>query len=660
VATYKAKRKKKAAGEDATGGPSAKFTRWQARIAAARKAREDWARAYQVEQAERYYLGRRSEGDDAPFFELIEPTVRAKRPNLLFSAPRFYVRPKAGRLAPALERVAAAGEGALDAVATRERNLESQGRLAVTQALFRLGVLKVCYDPRLVPNPRAGQPIVETDDGGQPVIDPATQLPVAVTDPETGEPQVEPDEVVTDEVYAFKWVDAATMLLPDEGPDRTRWSWIGEEVTVTLGEAKADPRFKRHAEHLRSNVSSRKPGEAVKVQPSLEADPEDALFRYTEIYDACARERLILADDQAKDVEFLVEEPMPDWIERDPYALLALGEPIMGPEPSPWPKPVVKSWLVPQDEANTNRKLLTEGSKRGARKVWYNDNAFKDAEEAFKFLQSPDDMEGVEVQGKPGQDFGVFDVPSVNADVPKALLMIDQFWRVVTGQTGARLSDPDADTATEASFVERAAGVRDAEDQKLVEAWLGEGGQKMFRCLRATLTLDTWIKLRGASDGEVVEYLTRVVGLPPEVVQATPLVKALVRSRLGEAQWTRITRSDLDFDADVTVAPGSARPKNLDAERNAFLKVLSIIGQAPQLLMSRELTQRVLRYFEMEDPRLLDELQQLAQLMVQLNAKQAGREQGGASQGPAGPEGNGAMGGGLSAVLAGANAGSPA
>lgn len=629
---------------------------WRSRIARARKLREDWVQKYEVERGERYFLGDQ-EGRERGVFNFTGATIRTKRPNLLFSAPRFYVRPRAGRAMPTLERVAATGEGVLATIADREDHLAYVARLGVHQAYFRIGVLKVCYDPTLVENPRKGEPMVATTDGGEPVMDAAGE-PVPLRSPTTGAVLTEPDTVLTDDVYRWDWVDAAAMLLPDEGPDRTKWTWIGEEITVPLEAAKRDPRFKHRKDSLKANTNRRgdtATGGRRRTSVAAAEESED-FFRYVEVYDYEAGRLLIDADAQEADA-FLVDEPLPDWIERDPYALLVLGEPIVGPEPSPWPVPVVRDWLPIQDDQNVLRRMVSEGAKRSARKILHEKATFPDQDEATKALQSPIDMEAAEVRDLLRPPVMLV-APDVNPAVYKGVGLADQTWRLVTGQTGARQADPDGETATEAGFAERAADIRDAADQALVATWLAMAGRKMFQCVQATLTVDLWIKLRTASDSEVTEYLTRVYHLPPEVLSAAPQVKDLLRHRLGDERWLRITREQLAFEADVTVAPGSTRPKNLDAERANWLKFLSALGAAPQLALSRELLGRTMRMFDMEDPRLLDELVALAERMVQVNATQAGRAQGGASQG-APPATNGAMGGSLSTVLAGAQAGRP-
>jgi hypothetical protein len=291
-----------------------------------------------------------------------------------------------------------------------------------------------------------------------------------------------------------------------------------------------------------------------------------------------------------------------------------------------------------QKEYNIRRRQITQGSKRSARKVLAERSTFDDAEEAEKALQSPDDMATAFVTdlNKPPRMMEERDLnPTIYKDIP--LLQMD--WRLITGQTGARLADPEGGTATEAGFAERAANLRDAEAQKFVVRWLGTLGRKMLQCVKATLTFQTWILLREMGDKELTAYLQRVHGIAPEMQAMFPdLVKGL-RQRFGTTRPLAVTREELQFEAEVTVVPGSTRPKNLDAERRAFIEVLKLLGAAPQLAMSRELLTRVLKMFEMEDDRLVDELVALSEKMTQVDANQAGRNQGTAAGPPGGANG---------------------
>lgn len=612
-----------------------KLARWRHRVTLAQKLRRDWENEYDVEKCEQYYLGHQVEAARKTkdlVFNLFRATIKTMRPNLFFQNPKMYVRPKGGLKPPAQELNSAIGEGVLEGIATQDDGLKNAVSLALTQAFFRVGVLKTVFDPKLLPNPRAGEFVYEEVDG-QPVQD-DNGNPKILMNPLTGEPVREPDQILTDQVYRYEYVDAKHLLLPDAGADTSKWPWLGEEVTVLLDEAKDDARFPKDLRDvLTANVStSGKDTTAASKKSDLEADER---FKYYEIYDLCENRRLIWADGQVFD-EFLVDEPTPTGIEGHPYSILPLGDPILGPEPSPWPVPFTRSWLDPAREFNVMMKMIAEGSKRAARKWFYTDGTFAGPDEAAK-MTSSDDMTGVKV-GDPSQIPVFPQEPNLSLDLYKYVQLLMMIWRLITGQTGARLGNAQADTATEASFEERQANLRDVDTQDAVNSWLSTAGRKMFQLVKGTLTLDLWIAMRSFSDTELLRYLERVLQVPSEqlmaLFEAVPGMKAMVQERLGKLQWRQITQQDLQFEADVTVVPGSARPRNLEQERRSFFEFLKVIGQFPQLAMSRELMKYTADKIEHMDDRVIDELVALAKKMIEVQANQAGRNQGGANSAP--------------------------
>ena len=613
-----------------------RLAKWKTRAHRAEQVRRDWETQYDVARCERYFLGQQWEQGvrrtDVVLNHFLA-TIKVITPNLLFSQPKYYVRPRPGRAAPAGELRAAMGEGVLDFIGGQDQNLKRSAKLAVLQAFFRLGVLKMVYDPRLEPNPSQGQPILESDGDGLPLRD-AEGEPIVKRDPLTGEIILEPKEVLTDELYRYTYVDARHLLLPDEGADRQRWTWIGEQVLVPLASAKADSRFPLS---LRKQFTANTSGTETQAgaYSHLKSVQDDAQFRYTEIYDRIGKRLIVWAEGQGFE-DFLLDEMLPPGIEDHPYALLCLGEPILGPTPNPWPMPFTRAWLDPQRDYNITRQQIMEGGKRSARKIVYDDSTFPDSDEAVKFLQDPSDMGAAKVNDvmRPPQ---ILATPDVNAAIYKNIPLLQNDWRIITGQTGARSGDPEAGTATESTFVERAANLRDAELQDVINDWLAEGGQKMLQLVQGTLTLGLWVKMRGFSDKEFLTFAERTCQVPKEqlmaMLQAMPQLKPLLMARFGDEKWQMITREELAFQAEVTVAPGSMRPRNLDLERRNWFDFLKILGQFPQLALSRELLHETAAKFEGINERMLDELQALAQKMVEVNANQAGRNQGGSVNG---------------------------
>ncbi len=602
--------------------------KWKHRVAVSKRVRDDWETEQQVLECEKYFLGEQGEYStrrrNSRSFNHFRAIVRTQKPNLFHSNPKFFVRPKKGTDGPETELKAAQGEGVLDAIGTQDDNLQNAASLGLHQAFFRVGVLKVCYDPSLEPNPRAGEPIY--------VIDPMTGREmkddlgnaIPMKNALTGKVTVEPDMVMPDETYRYEWVDAKNMLFPDEGPDRSKWPWIGEEVTIALDDAKEDERFpKELREMFQSNTQTGRDGQRQKRK---DVPHGDELFKYIELYDKRTKRQLIYAEGQIFD-DFLVDQPLPPGIEDDPYAILSLGDPIMSPEPSAWPCPATKSWLPIQDSYNILRKMSDEGAKRSARKLMYDESTFAGPEEMAKFA-STDDMVGVKINDITRPPLPMID-PPLSQDIYRNIDLALMDYRIVSGQTGARMGATEDTSATEATFVERSANLRNTNDQDTVNMWLSVAGRKMFQLVKSTLTLDMWIKLRDFRAEEILPVLAKMHHVDPmmlgTMLDMMPEAKRLIIEMYGKERWAQVTREELTFEADVTVVPGSARPVNLDAERRSFMEFLQLIGQAPQLLLSMELVDYAAKMFDPPIPKnVVMSLNQLAMAMMGAQQQTAG------------------------------------
>ena len=629
-------RKKKSVVEAAERTDTQKqLERWKTRVAIARRLREDWERDQNVIEAEHYFYGEqgtyKSRGNNRSFNHF-RATVRTQKPNLFYNNPKFFVRPIQGMEQSAVSQKAAQGEAILERIGSQDDNFKRAASLALLQAFFRLGILKTCYDPSLEPNPRKGEPVLVMQEGL--LAKDADGNPIPMKNPLTGEAVVEPDMVMQDEAYRYEYVDARTMLLPDAGPDMAKWPWIGEEVTVSLDDAKEDERFpKNYRDLLESNATTNSTGsdKRKKVEPG-----GDELFKYVEIYDLRKKELIIYADGQRFD-DFLVKGPLPRGIEDHPYSILNLGDPILSPDASPWPCPMTKSWVPLQDSYNLLRKMADEGAKRSARKIMYGEDTFAGSDEMAKFSSS-DDMAGVKITDTSRPPLPWMD-PPMSSDIYKNIQLLMTDWRIITGLSGARMGSEEGASATESSFVERAANLRDKDAQGVVNDWLSEAGQKMFQLVKDTLTLDMWIQLRDFQAAEILPVIAQMLGMDPAqlgiMVELMPELKKQIEEQYGKERWDRVTREDLTFEADVTVVPGSSRPVNLEAERATAMDFLTTMGAAPQLLMSQGLLQWIGEKFDPAIPKnVLFELNQLAMAMMQATQTQAGHGPGSDKGGP--------------------------
>ena len=625
----------------------------------ARKLRKDWEERFQVERSERFLLGEQWETvEDKALMVVLNhfaASIDTDLPNLFYQAPKWFVRPTA-RSTPATELKARVAEATLEAVATQDQNLKRAGSLAVLQSFFRLGCIEAIYEPLMVPNPDAKKPIPQRGPDGEPLrypamvpgvpsVDPLTGQPVMpepVPHPMAGEvvpilgpdgqPRLEPKEIHSDDTFRFEWVDAAMLLLdPDGGPDASKWRMIGKEVVMPLEEAKANEQFAPwRSQLIATEWSSKRRSEDGPREPTQEERTGEGFVRLFVLYDIPQRRMRVVADAQQVE-EYLLNEPVTDGLEDHPFSVLSYV-PILGPDPSPWPKPLVADWIQPQADYNAARWLVQEHAFRALPKEVYDDATFPDETEQVKYTTggvgilarvNSTAKPPVPVQRTPMNDALVRLVPMLQSD-----------WRIITGQTGARLQSPGDTTATEASFAERSGNLRDAKKQDAINDWLSTAGWKMLKLLRKNMTFSLWCKLRGYTNRDVEQWLI-ARGFQPGIVQKQPQMYDLILTLLGETKWQEVRQADLDFDAEVVVVPGSARARNLELERQQWVQFLQVIGQAPQLLMSRELIQETAQKFETINERMVDELFALSQKMLAAKTQVAGHAGTGANGGGA-------------------------
>jgi hypothetical protein len=635
----------------------------------AQKCRKDWEEKFNVKVGEQYLLGQQWENEGDKDLTVVinhfAASIETDLPNLFYQSPKWFVRPTI-RSSPQVELQARVAEAALEAVANQDQNLKKAGKLAVLQGYFRLGCVETIYDPVMIDNPEAGQPVNQTGADGKaavypaflpappPVVDPMTGMPQPPPPPvphpmagqpiplmgPDGKPQLQPDKIYSDDQFRFEWVDAALLLLdPDGGPDQSKWRMIGKEVVMPLDEAKENPQFKAWKSRLVATewAARRQHDQPPEREPGDRERYTDGFVRLYVLYDIEDRRIRVIADAQPED-DYLMEEDFQPGMETHPFGLLSYM-PILGPDPSPWPKPPVYDWIQLQKDYNTARFLVQEHAKRNLPKEVYDDETFKDETEITKYTSG-----GTGVLAKVNSTKSPplpVQKPGMNDALIRWVPLQQGDWRIVTGQTGARMAAPESGTATEASFAERAGNLRDSQKQDAINDWLSALGWKMLKLIRKNMTFKFWVKLRGYTNQDVGQWLQQR-GIQPAMVQAVPGVYDMILQLLGESKWDEVTQEDLDFDAEVSVVPGTARARNLELERQQWVQFLGIIGQAPQLLMSRELIKATAEKFETINERMVDELYALSQKMLAAKSQVAGHpgagdNGGGAQPGPPPP-----------------------
>jgi len=199
----------------------------------------------------------------------------------------------------------------------------------------------------------------------------------------------------------------------------------------------------------------------------------------------------------------------------------------------------------------------------------------------------------------------------------------------------------EADTATQASIINQASNLRDADLQKEVTNWLKVAGKKMLQLVRKTLTLQLYVNIRGMDDKMVDAYLMSTYGIQPQALQLFPALKLSIVQSHGQNRIEAVTREDLQGEYNIDITPGSTRPRTLSTERSQLLEFASLFAQNPSLALVRPLVEALAKTYEQIDDSVVEALTAMATQLIQAQQTNAGRQQGGNAGQPQNVKGSG-------------------
>lgn len=609
--------------------------RCKARVLAGKEERRKWRSDYRVDDLSEAATGVRRKFEDALtddnviWINKFDPTLKVMLPSLFFNAPKFKYDVISGDLSADRERQGRLISGLVHRICQQDRQLERAARLAIQQSTHSIGVIKIIYDPKMESNPRAGEPIFRTNDADEPLMgDDGEAMLLTGAD---GEPVTEPDQIVTDEVYRIEWVNAENMIFPPKTVDPAKWPWIAEEVCVSVEDAKEDLRIpKRLRDLIKPNGGLRPDEDGFDDEPLLmPEDEEDGEFRYIEYYDLKNHRYYGWADDVGEEepTEFLFDLPLPKGIEDHPYALLMGYTPILDPKPKAWPMPLTYNWLPIEIEHNERRYQLANAARRSARKVGYDQQTFRDHEQAQAALSSSIDMEAFELTDTTRPPIFLTDPPPPT-NLSSDLAALEGDWIRATGQASSAFGT-SAGSATEARLENQAGSIRESDQRRVVTMFMEDLGRKLFNLVRATMTIGMSVKMASMTDTDLAAAFDARFGPGSSQLMSTSnQLKQAFIERFGDERWQEVNREDITFDADVTVTPGSMKSRTIEAERQQFLEFISTVLSSPIGMQSRELLMTFSRMYEFVDERVVDELVALGEKAAALEAQKAGRFQG--------------------------------
>lgn len=568
-----------------------KVKKWLQKITDAKTVKENWRKEFRIALAYDYRDGKQRPSDalEGEWITINKfyAMLLAELPTLYSVDPYFYIKvAKSYSVNPmdvALFEARAKVRTSMLNYLKRELKLKPKVRLCVLDAYFQFGVEKQYFHADMIDNPDAGKPMKSENEED-------------LFDPDTNEPIKEPRELPANQAYKTVRVHPDDFLFDgDAGPLEDDWSWLAQKVVRPLEDVKKDKRYNSEA---RSNV---RPTEVYKDEvdkdkkrrqkglatAQQEVQPENVVL--WEIYDLKSNQWLVVSE--GLETDYMIDPgPLTKGTEKHPYAILRLG---LLRDNSPYPVPPATQWIDPQREyCNLRSKIMTH-RKRFNRKYEMVDSAFDDADSAASKLETGGDGTVLRRNSAwPSQ--AVFPIQDAQLDqnhIQEAIMLRNDFEDLATGANQQGYG-AGVDSATEAGIIEKRVTMREGDRLSIVMEFVTDIGMKIDQLVKANITRDQAVKVSGPQ-GEIWE---------------------LVREN---------DYADIDGEYEYTVNVGATTPQLPEVERAQWISFLSLLGNAPQLMMSRTLLKRSAEMHHIEDENLVNELHKIGQQMMQMQAQAA-------------------------------------
>ena len=566
--------------------------KWEERIKKAKKFREeDFENNFQTKLGLSYYEGnQKPDGVIANEWITVNKIfshLRTQLPLLYSVDPYFYIKLKRTKsLDPiqiASQEAKAEKRQAMINYLKVELNLKQKARLGVQDAHFEYGVMKTHYTAELVENPDKGKPIMSESDGED-----DESIPLFGDD---GVQLIEPDEIPINERYVIQRVRACDFLFSeDAGTLQDKWHWVAEKIVLTKEEAKKNhwidnsalkdaPTFQKED---KKNEDGKISSSFSKTKVENVKDKEQDVYVGWEIYDLDNKEWLMILEDAPRPIR--MPGKLPPGTEDMPYSILRFAL----RENSPYPIPMVSQALDVQKEFNMARSKIQTHRKRFNRKYVMGEAAFSDPQAEAAKLEHGEDGTVLMAQGLSGEG-AVWAIQEASLDQQsfQEIAMLSNDIVEELGSSGEARGVADADTATQASLIDKRLEVREGDMMGEVIDWVKDIAKKLDQLVQAHITEDEAVKITGVN---------------------------------GEEIWQDIRTSDFDEiegEYDYSVNVGSTLPRVPSQERSQWMAFLQVLGGYPQLMSNRPLMKKMAEMHHIEDDSMVEELVKLGQQALQ-------------------------------------------
>jgi hypothetical protein len=531
---------------------------WLGRIGKANKYYKDWSDTFRCDTMEEYYYGFQwKDASKAPSYEryvinFVFSTIEIKKPTVLFQDPSFKIKPKPKGVDFDYEqaiRRCNLRENVLNTILSDEDNdIDDEFEMFVCDAFFRFGIMEVGYSANWIENPKAGMPILKSDDS-----------PYTHPDDENNILK-QPEVLPMDERVYFKRIPAWRFRVGGvDGHNFNKCSWIGYYDFFRIEDIKANKEFQGIKD---LDWAGNRSEDSIR---STSADTDDAdkqlansgdLVKVWTIYDLRKKKKLLILENHSI---LLLEKKF----KKLPIVALKFVQKLRG-----WyPVPLVFNWKGPQDEINEARQQQRIHRRRGDRKYLYKEGAFEDDGEIDKLENGPD-MTFAKVQGDPATAIAPLPLATMDNVTNDSMMVARDDLNIITATSSENRGQADRTTATQANLIDQRSQLRETRARTQVAKVLKRIGRLALLTIQEKFTLPMWIKMSTvSSDQNFIEQGQEI----------TEEWKQITASQLGD-------EDDLDFSVDISLDTLSPI-ENAQTKQN-YVDFLTLCTQFPQTAFS--------------------------------------------------------------------------
>jgi len=555
--------------------------KWLDRIQRAKEVKNKWREQFRVALGYEYWEGRQRPANVSETewitINLIYSNLISMLPSLYNTDPYFYVKLRRSFIPNPMMVVLYEQKGKIRQsmlnYLKEELDLKPKVRLAIFDAFFQFGIIKVFHESEMIENP----------DKGKFITDEATGT-IMIKD--NGEPLMEPNEIPAGDAYKVIRIHPDDFLVDeDAGPLHDDVKWKAHRMKEKLEDVKEDKAYKKSvrdnltgteiSDEIQKQREQRKKGS---VYTSAEKAITPDIVILWEIYNIEDDEWLVVAEGCH---DFLIDpEALPEGIEKDPFIDLRLTL----RDDSWYPIPPVSQWLDPQKDYCDLRSKLATHRKRFNRKYEAYVPGLEDSERELTKLEIGGDGTIIKKNQMSPVVTPIADAPLDQTHMQELNVLRDELTLLSIGPNQSR-SGKGVESATEADIIERRLQVQEGDWIGLVVDFIQTIAEKLDMQVQVHITKDQAIKVMGPQ-GEFWE---------------------LVRTNDYEA---------IEGEYEYSVNVGAMTPRLPEIERAQWIAFLNLIASAPQLAMSKRLLKQMSELFHIYDETLVEEIYNIAQKMM--------------------------------------------